>query len=115
MRLTIDERRLIGKAIDRGVKKSSVADVLGITKRTVYKWYERRKHLKDRKRKPRGSKITLKVELSILALRNTMDWGTERIQKGLFSLPKFIKDAVGVAVEGITLSRTAINNVLKNS
>ena len=117
MRLTIEERRLIGKAVDRGVNKSLVAKVLGVTRKTIYKWDKRRKHLKDRKRKKKKSKITLKVELFILALRNTFEWGTERIKKGLPSLPKFMLDTLSKlnvkVVQGLDLSRTAINNVLK--
>ena len=117
MRLTIEERRLIGKAVDRGVNKSLVAKVLGVTRKTIYKWDKRRKHLKDRKRKKKKSKITLKVELFILALRNTFEWGTERIKKGLSSLPKFMLDTLSKlnvkVVQGLDLSRTAINNVLK--
>lgn len=112
MRLTVELRRLIVEAVDRGVKKGSVAEVLGITRKTVHKWFKRRKHFKDKKRKPKRSKITVKVELSILALRS-LGWGTERIQKGLFCLPKFVRDAVGVVVQGVKLSRPAINAVLK--
>ena len=117
MRLNIYERRLIGKAVDREVNKSWVAKVLGTTRKTVYKWNKRRKHLKDRKRKKKKSKITLKVELSILALRNTFEWGCERIKKALYSLPKFMRDALSklkVKIsQGVSLSRNAINGVLK--
>ena len=45
-------------------------------------------------RKKKKSKITLEVELSILALRNTFEWGCERIKKGLYSLPKFMRDTL---------------------
>lgn len=117
MRLTFELRGLIGEAIDRGVNKSWVATVLGTTRKTVYKWDKRRKHLKDRKRKKKKPKITLAVELSILALRNTFGWGCERIRKALSSLPKFMRDALSKinvrVVQGISLSRSAINGVLK--
>jgi len=117
MRLSIDERRLVGKAIDRGINKSLLAKVLGATRKTIDKWNKRRKHLRDRKRNKKKSKITLNVELSILALRNTFKWGTERIHKGLSSLPKFMIDSLSnlgtKLVQGVKLSRTAINNVLK--
>lgn len=117
MRLTIDERRLIGKAIDRGVNKSLVAKVLGVTRKVVYKWNKRRKHLKDRKRKRKKLKITSKVELFILGLRIVFGWGTERIKKGLVSLPKFMLVTLAKLkvkiIQGVHLSRTAINDVLK--
>lgn len=117
MRLTPDQRFLIGKAVDKIGNKSLVARVLGFTRRTVCKWSKRKKHLKDRKRKRKKSKITLEVELFILALRNVFGWGSERIQKALRSLPKFMLDALSKlkvkVVQGIELSRTAINNVFK--
>jgi len=117
MRLAKDIRRLIGDLIDRGYNKSFVARLLNTTWNTVDKWSKRRKHLKDRKRKAKESKITLEIELSILALRNTFGWGTERIQKGLYSLPKFMRDSLSQIkiklVQNVKLSRTAINNVLK--
>lgn len=117
MRLTPEQRSLIGSAVDRVHNKSLVAKVFGVARRTVYKWNKRRKHTEDRKRKKKGPKITAKVELTILAIRNFFEWGTERIQKGLYALPKFMRDAlrklkVSVA-QGLTLSRTAINGVLK--
>lgn len=117
MRLTTELRNLIGKSIDRGVNKSWVAKVIGVTRRTVYKWNKRRKHLEDRKREPKSSKITVEVELMILALRNLFDWGTGRIKQGLQSLPKFMKKKLrelGVKiVQNFKLSRTSINNILK--
>lgn len=112
MRLPVEHRRLIGEAVGRGVKKSWVAQVLGVTRKTVYKWIKRKKHLKDRKRKAKKSKVTIKVELSILAMRS-VGWGSERIRKGLFSLPKFMRDKIGVLVQGVNLSRPTINDVLK--
>ncbi len=113
MRLTFELRGLIGEAMERGVNKSWVAAVLGTTRKTVYKWDKRRKHLKDRKRKKKKSKITLEVELSILALRNTFNLGTARIQQGLINLPSCMEVGVPIYVQRVFLSRSAINNVLK--
>lgn len=116
MRLSPEQRRLIGKSIDKGNNKSSVARVLCINRGTVYKWDKRRCYLEDRKKEPKSSKITLEVELSILALRNTFGWGTERIRKGLISLPSFMLNELSQLsvniVQGIRLSRAAINNIL---
>ena len=81
MRLPFELRRLIGKLVDKLGNKSFVSKLLDISWNTVNKWSKRRKHLKDRKRKPKESKITVEVELSILALRNTCKWGTERIRQ----------------------------------
>lgn len=117
MRLTPTERSLIGKVVDRLGNKSLVAKAFGIARKTVYKWNRRRKHTNDRKRRKKKSKVTVKVELSILAMRNFFEWGTERIQKGLHCLPKFMRDTlkklkVDVA-KHISLSRTTINDVLR--
>ena len=116
MRLTPDQRRLIGRAVDRTHNKSLVSRVIGVTRKTIYKWARRRKQLHDRKRKRCPPKITLEVELFILTIRNTFHWGTERIQKALSGLPKFMLDTlsrIGVSiVQGVSLSRAAINNIL---
>ena len=113
MRLTVEIRSLIGILIDKGYKKSFIADLLDITVRTVTKWSERRKHLKDRTRKPKESKITVEIEYSILALRNSFCWGTAKIQQGLVCLPHYILETIPNLVQGVRLSRQAINNVLK--
>lgn len=113
MRLTPSQRRLIGDAIDRGINKTDIACVFGISRSTVYKWDKRRRMLKDKKRRQKG-KITLEIELSIVAMRAMFEWGTARIQQGLFLLPEFMQKVfVNPVVQGVKLSRTAINNVLR--
>lgn len=118
MRLTSEQRSLIGPAIDRTNNKSLVAKVFGIARKTLYKWNKRRKHLKDKKRKKKKSKISFEIELFILALRNLFDWGSERIRKGLYSLPDFmlkkLRKLKVKVVQKVILSRQSINNVLKN-
>ncbi len=52
------------------------------------------------------------MEVSILALRGAFEWGTARIQQGLYRLPAYVREAVQ-CVQNVRLSRTAINNVLK--
>ena len=113
MRLSIELRRLIGNAIDRGINKSSVARVFGVTRKTVRKWANRKKHLKDRKRKAKQGKITPFVERSIVLLRTCFGWGSARIQQGIYSLPPFMREGLQNIVQGVKLSRTAINDVLK--
>jgi len=117
MRLIVEFRRLIGEVIDRGVKKTWVAQVFGITRATVDKWSQRRHRLKDKKRKKHKGKLTQIVEMFILTLRNVFSWGTARIQQGLLSLPGFmiksLKELGLKIVQGVKLSRKAINNVLK--
>lgn len=117
-RLTPSERHRIVKLIRKGFNKSYVAKIFGVTRKTVYKWWNRAKKaryflFRDKKRESIRRKITEKVELSILALRATFKWGCARIQQGLMKLPKFMRDAFEIIVQGAKLSRQAINNLLR--
>ena len=112
MRLNASTRSLIADAIKRGIKICRIAEVFGVTRKTVMKW-SKRKFFKDRQRKPRQSKITIEVEYSILALRNSFKWGTARIQQGLKSLPSFILDTIPDLVQEVEISRQTINTILK--
>lgn len=117
MRLTPDQRSLLAKVVDKLGNKSFVARIFGLNRKTVDKWSKRRKHTKDRKRKKVKLKVTPKAELFILALRTLFEWGTERIRKGLISLPKFMLDKLRKLnvdiVQEFSLSRPAINDILK--
>ena len=117
MRLTPDQRHLLGDAVGRGINKTLVATVLGVTLKTVRKWSKRTKHLKD---KARGKikKVTDEIKLFIIAVRNTFDWGTARIRNSLMqSLPVFMEEKLVklgvVRPEKVKLSRSTINDVLK--
>lgn len=112
MRLTLEQRSLIADARARNIKISAISNVFGISNSTVKRW-SKRKLLSDKKRKPKQSKITIEVELAILAMRTTFKWGCARIQQGLVNLPNFAKKALQNFVENVHLSRTAINNVLR--
>jgi len=113
MRLTVEIRSLIKKLVDKLENKSLVSRLLDFSWNTVNKWSKRTKHLKDRKRRPKESKISVEVELSIIGLRNTCKWGTERIRQNLLSAPDYLLKEIPFLVQGIELSRTAINYVLK--
>jgi transposase-like protein len=117
-RTTPDQRRSIVDAVKREISVNIVADVFNISRTTVWRWRKRafhpgRESFKDRPRAGRHKKITPEVELSILALRTTFDWGTARIQQALISLPYFMKQVLDGCVQGLLLSRTAINDVLR--
>ena len=117
-RLKPEQRHLLIDAISRGIKKSLVSLVFGVSYKTIRKWIKRRKHLNDRRRKHKDSKITLDVELFIIGLRNTFNWGTGRIQQALRrSLPKFMETKiVELNIKRpnyVDLSRQAINNILR--
>jgi len=101
-----------------GVKKKVVAEIFGVSRQTVWEWCKRANHrgresFRDRPKRPKKGKITGKVERAIVALRTTFGWGTARIQQALLSLPKFMREKLNACVQGVRLSRTAINEVLK--
>lgn len=112
MRLSPEKRSLIADARARNIKISRIAEVFGVSQKTVRRW-SKRKYFTDKKRKAKVSKITIEVELAILAMRNLFKWGCARIQQGLVNLPDFAKKALQNYVENVRLSRTAINDVLK--
>lgn len=117
-KLTPNERHLTVNAVRKGLKKSYVARVFGITRRTLYKWWNRAKKarnylFRDKPRVRKKKKVTEAIELSILKIRHTFKWGTARIQQGLQKLPNFMKQVLGKIVQNFKLSRVTINNVLK--
>lgn len=118
MRLLPTARKLITEAINRGNSIKVVAKIFGVSRQTVSFWFKGKNHrgnsrYLDKQRKSKTSKITLEVELAILAMRTLFEWGTARIQQGLQNLPDFAKEALQNTVENVKLSRTAINNILK--
>lgn len=117
MRLKPDQRHALVDAVRRGIDKKTVATVFNTTVKTVSAWCKRACHrgsesFKDKLRKPRQNKITLDVELAIIAMRTMFEWGTARIQQGLINLPEYAIKALINSVQDVRLSRTAINDVL---
>ncbi len=117
MRLTPDQRHALIDAVRRGIDKKIVAMVFNTTVKTVSAWCKRTYHrgresFRDKHREPKRRKITLEVELAIIAIRTLFEWGTARIQQGLINLPSYARKVLVNSVENVHLSRTAINNVL---
>jgi IS30 family transposase len=116
VRLSPDIRGTFNKLVKKGLTVTRIAELFDTTRQTVHRWLNRAKHVgreyyKDRPKKPKESKVTMQVELSILKLRTTFKWGTAHIQQGLYNLPDFILKSVH-GVQGVKLSRETINNVL---
>ena len=85
MRLSPDIRGAFRKLVKKGFSVTSIAGLFGTTRQTVYRWLRRGRHrgtetFKDKPRKPKESKVTAEVELSILKMRTAFKWGTARIQ-----------------------------------
>ena len=111
MRLSLEKRRLIADARQRGIKIARIAEVVDTSITTVKRWAKRR-CFADQERKAKKSRITFKVELAILAMRTLFRWGCARIQQGLINLPAYMREALQNTVNNVHLSRTAINAVL---
>lgn len=123
MRTTPLTRKTMVKLVKEGINKTTVAKVFNTTRKTVWSWCKRSYHrgkesFLNKLRKPKESKITFEVEFFIIAIRNTFDWGTARIQQALRDdLPDFMEDKLEELhvkkPPKTTLSRTSINNVLR--
>jgi len=116
VRLSPDIRGAFYKLAKKGLAVTRIAELFDTTRQTVHRWINRAKHVgrefyRDKTRKPKETKVTAEVELSILKLRTTFKWGTARIQQALDNLPDFILKSVRT-VQGVKLSRETINNVL---
>ncbi len=115
MRFTPDIRAVFRQLLKKGLSIKKIAELFDTTRKTVYRWLNRAKHVgreyfNDRPRKPRQSKVTVDIEVSILGLRS-LCWGTARIQQGLYKLPDYMLGSMD-CVQGISLSRETINNIL---
>jgi len=122
--VTPEIRELIVKARRNGKKVKDIAEMFDVSRRTVWKWRKRISkkgwdNYRDRSRKPHRThrKITPNVEEVILVLRDSFNWGTQRIMVALLSPPPYIQYLLETVLEGewrkIKLSRQSINNVLK--
>lgn len=114
-------RKLMVSARKAGKKVKDIAEMFGVSRKTVHKWFKRAKHrghesFRDKPRRHGEPKIDQRTEEFILFLRVVFEWGTCRIQQALLSLPPFMYADLpkGIRnVRGVGLSRTAINNVLR--
>jgi IS30 family transposase len=119
VRLSPDIRGAFRKLAKANQTVASIAKAFNTTRQTVYNWLKRGKHkgketFRDKPRRPKESKVTLEIELSILKLRTAFSWGTARIQQGIYCLPSFMLESVN-CVQGVRLSRETINNVLRRN
>lgn len=114
MRTIPNERCLMAKFVRNGISIKFVAKMFGIHRNTASYWTKQDlRTVKDLPRKPKEGKVTVEVEIAILTLRLICKWGTGRIQQGLMKLPDYMITDIKIQIQGIKLSRTTINNVLK--
>jgi len=121
---TPEIRRLIVRTRRNGKKVNDIADMFNVSRWTVWRWRKRAHHrgresFKDKSRRPHviHRKVTPWIENTIIFLRDSFDWGTQRIKENLRLPPSYLQqlleERVGNGCVGITLSRQTINEVLK--
>lgn len=115
MRLSPQERKLMTKSVKNGNPINVVAKVFGVSRTSVWYWSSEtlNSNFEDLPRRAGQSKINVEVEIAILFMRLTFNWGTARIQQGLINLTEFQLKEMEVSIQDFHLSRTSINNILK--
>ena len=123
LHVTPEMRRIMVMAKKAGKKTKEIAEFLGVSRKTVWKWNKRAHHpgkesFRDKSRRPHhiNKKITPLVENAIIILRDSFNWGTQRIKLSLQSPPPYIKylfEHVLGEWKNVEVSRQTINNVLK--
>ena len=95
--ITPEIRELIVKARRNGKRVKDITEMFDVNRKTVWKWCKRtmkvgRPVYRDRSRKPYRihRKVTPNVEEAILLLRNSFNWGTQRIMIALRSSPPYV-------------------------
>lgn len=123
--LTPEIRECIVKAYRRGHRVKDIADMFDVHRWTVWKWvkltccHPGKKNFKDRSRKPhkRHRKITPNIEEAIILLRDSFNWGTQRIKVALISPPPYIRylleENLRITWKPVKISRQSINHILK--
>lgn len=122
--VTPEIRKLMIKARRNGKQVRDIAEMFDVSRKTVWKWYKRVSkkgwpNYRDRSKRPHTihKKITPLAEEAILLLRDSFNWGTQRIEICLQSPPPYIQylleTVLGKPWKPVMLSRQSINNIFK--
>jgi len=111
-RLNPQERVLASKLKRQGIAIKIIIKIFSCSRQTI--WYWSIQDLRTRFNIPNShiSKVTIEVEASILFFRS-LGYGCARIQQRLFSAPSLELERMEISVQGMLLSRTSINKILK--
>jgi transposase InsO family protein len=111
-RLNPEQRVLASKLKRHGIAIKIIVEMFSCSRQTI--WFWSIQDLRTRFNIPNNyiSKITLEVEASILFFRS-LGYGCARIQQRLFSAPSLELERMEIKVQGIIVSRTTINKILK--
>ena len=112
MRLKSEQRRLIGVCVKMKISIKVIAQSLFCSRQTI--WYWKNQDLRTRFDIPHNhkGKVTIEVEITILFLRS-LGYGCARIKQRLFNAPEIELNLNEIYVQGLVLSRTTINNILR--
>jgi len=122
--LSPEIRRLIVRARKNGKRVKDIAEMFCVSRKTVWKWHKRicRKgwpNYRDLSRRPHRTypKVNPYIENAIIILRDSFNWGTQRIKIYLEHPPDYIRylleNVLGIDWVPVSISRRTINNVLK--
>ncbi len=103
---------------------NEITEMFEVSRWTVWRWVKRAHHpgresYRDKSKRPHTFhiKITKEVENAIIILRDSFNWGSQRIRVVLWSPPSYIRHlletVLGIPWTPILLSRQSINTVLK--
>jgi len=113
VRLTPELRLQLGKLARADIPKKVLVESFCVSRITVWFWGKQNLHyISDLPRK-KNFKISVETEITIIAFRNNFGYGCARIQQRLFCAPGFELEQMEVKVQGVKLSRQAINKILK--
>jgi len=121
---TVETRKAIIRARKLGMKVNDIAKIFRISRKTVWKWHKRicRKgwpNYRDLSRRPHRTypKVNPYIENAIIILRDSFNWGTQRIKIYLENPPEYIRhlleNVLGIEWVSVRISRQTVNNVLK--
>jgi transposase InsO family protein len=122
--LTPDIRKRIVKAYKKGYRVKDIAAIFDVSRWVVWKWRKRAYHpgkdsYRDRSRRPLNiyAKVTPEIENAVIVLRDSFNWGTNRISLNLRCPPGYIHHLLstitGSEWEPVNVSRQTVNNILK--
>lgn len=105
---------MLGKLARQDIPKKVLMVSFSVSRTTIWYWGRQNLHyISDLQRVNHRFKITMETEITIIAFRNNFGYGTARIQQRLFCAPEYELEAMEVKVQGVQLSRQAINKVLR--
>jgi transposase InsO family protein len=112
-RLTPELRLQLGKLARADIPKKVLVGSFCVSRTSVWFWGKQNLHyISDLPRK-KNFKISVETEITIIAFRNNFGYGCARIQQRLFCAPDFELEQMEVKVQGVQLSRQAINEILR--